>query len=139
MMYDKVLKFRQKMGLPVAEKPGLLAHEDASYFARFIMEELSEFLKAHEEQNLIDCADALTDLVYVTLGCAHAMGLPFNGIFDVVHECNMAKVPASEAMRSARGKTYDVIKPDGWQPPEPLIEVHILEARWRAQQKANGV
>ena len=128
-MYDKVYQFRKRMGLPVADSPTLLKPEDASYFARFIMEELSEFLKANEEQSLIDTADALADLVYVTLGCAHAMGLPFKEIFDVVHDANMAKVPANEARRSARGKAYDVIKPDGWQPPEPRIQDLIIDAR----------
>lgn len=119
--FKLVEEFRLKMQLPVSANPHLLPATESSYFARFIMEELSEYLKACEEGKLVDAADALVDLTYITLGCAHAMGLPFDELFAVVHNANMAKVPADETRRSLRGQQYDVVKPDGWQPPEPQL------------------
>ena len=116
--FTKVGEFRKTMGLPMSNVPQLLTPAETSYFARFIMEELSEYLRACEEDSLVDAADALVDLVYVVLGCAHAMGLPFDELFKVVHNSNMGKTPASETMRSVRGSQYDVIKPMGWTPPE---------------------
>lgn len=127
-MYDQVRQFRLRMGLPVAESPTMLQPEQASYFARFIMEELSEYLKACEEVSIVDAADALGDLVYITLGCALAMGLPFEKIFDAIHTANMGKVPANQNLRSVRGRQYDVVKPAGWQPPEPAIKDAINKA-----------
>ena len=112
-MYDKVLEFRRKMELPVSNTPRLLPADQVSYFSRFIMEELSEFLRANEEQNLVDASDALVDLVYVALGMSHSMGLPFDKMFDVVHNCNMQKEPASTYFRSLRGSQYDVVKQIG--------------------------
>jgi len=125
-MFKAVKQFREKMGLPISEVPKLLNSDEASYFARFIMEELSEYLRACEEQSIVGAADALADLVYVALGCAHAMGLPFEEIFAVVQRANMSKQPANEFLRSVRGKQYDVVKPENWQPPEPFIRELIL-------------
>jgi predicted HAD superfamily Cof-like phosphohydrolase len=130
-MYDKVKEFRIKMGLPIGDHPHILPAEQTSYFARFIMEELSEHLKACEEGSLVDAADALADLIYVTMGMAHAMGLPLDEIFNVVHDCNMSKVPANDYQRSIRGNQYDVVKPAGWYPPEPGI-INILNAHKKA-------
>lgn len=118
-MYEAVKEFREKMGLPIGKKPQFLSPAEVSYFARFIMEELSEFLRANEEESLVNAADALVDLTYVTLGLSHAMGLPFEKLFTIVHRANMSKEPASELYRSTRGNQYDVIKPLGWQKPEP--------------------
>ena len=129
-MFKAVKVFREKMGLPINDVPALLPSDQASYFARFIMEELSEYLRACEENSIVNAADALADLVYVTLGCAHAMGLPFDEIFAVVHRANMSKQPATDLARSTRGKQYDVIKPENWQPPEPFIrELIVLKAQ----------
>lgn len=127
--FKQVGEFRHKMALPVGDTPQLLEANQRSYFARFILEELSEYLKACEEGTLVDAADALVDLVYVTLGCAHAMGLPFDQLFAVVHKANMQKVPANEYVRSLRGSQYDVVKPIDWVAPEAemlnVLNTHI--------------
>jgi len=125
-MFEQVGEFRRTMALPMGTTPALLTPEQTSYFARFIMEELSEYLKACEEGTLVDAADALVDLVYVTLGCAHAMGLPFDKLFAVVHKANMNKVPANGYIRSLRGSQYDVVKPVGWMPPEDEMRAILL-------------
>lgn len=127
-MFKSVGVFRDKMKLPMSNNPHLLTPEETSYFARFIMEELSEYLRANEEQNLVGAADAIVDLVYVALGAAHAMGLPFEELFDVVHKANLKKEPANEFCRSIRGNQYDVIKPVGWEAPEPEMEKIINKA-----------
>jgi predicted HAD superfamily Cof-like phosphohydrolase len=123
--FEKVGEFRKKLKLPMSGVPTFLSPEETSYFARFILEELSEYMRACEEQDLTSAADGLADLMYVTLGCAHAMGLPFDEIFDVVHKCNMQKVPASDEWRSLRGKQYDVVKPPGFTGPEWEISILI--------------
>ena len=127
-MFKAVALFRYKMGLPLSTEPHLLSSDDVSYHARFIMEELSEFLKANEEQNIVDAADALADLVYVILGVAHHMGLPFENIFQIVHSCNMQKEPAGPEIRSKRGMKYNLIKPSHWPHPESAIRA-LLENR----------
>ena len=97
------------------------------------MEELSEYLRACEENSLVDAADALVDLCYVTMGCAHAMGLPFDQLFNVVHEANMNKEPANDYIRSVRGSQYDVVKPVGWQAPEAMMLAIIQTEQHKAK------
>lgn len=127
--FKQVGEFRSKMGLPISETPHFLSGNEAMYFSRFILEELSEFMKANEEGSLVDAADALVDLVYVAMGMAHAMGLPFDDLFPIVHKANMAKQPANDAIRSMRGSQYDVVKPIGWEPPEPMLLAIIQTAQ----------
>jgi predicted HAD superfamily Cof-like phosphohydrolase len=123
-MYSKVLEFRTKLGLPVSHQPQLLEPIDISFHARFLLEELSELMKAHEQESLVDAADAVVDLIYVAMGCAHHMGLPLEELFDIVHNANMAKV----AGRTKRGvHVHDAAKPDDWVSPEEAIGVMLKE------------
>lgn len=117
-LYNDVKQFRQKLLLPVSDTPALLESVHLSFYARFLMEELSELLKAHEQENLVDAADAVADLIYVAMGCAHHMGLPLPQILDVVHQANMGKVPGS----TRRGVSQDAQKPDEWVGPEAQIK-----------------
>ena len=121
-IFDKVLEFRKKLNLPVSMQPRLLEPVDISFYARFLMEELSELLKAHEKGSLTDAADAIADLAYVTMGCAHHMGLPLPQILDIVHDCNMKKVPGE----TNRGTQQDAMKPEDWKGPEDMIALLLL-------------
>jgi predicted HAD superfamily Cof-like phosphohydrolase len=122
-MFEKVREFRTKLNLPVSHKPQLLEPVDISFYARFLMEELSELLKAHEKGNLVDAADAIADLAYVTMGCAHHMGIPLPEILQVVHHANMQKVPGA----TNRGNKQDAQKPEGWVGPEDMIALILFE------------
>lgn len=117
-MYDKVLEFRSKMKLPVGESPALLPSKLLSFQTRCMLEEISELMLAHEKGDLVEAADAIVDLVYFAMGTAHAMGLPFEQIFNIVHGANMTKVPGA----TSRGIDQDAKKPEEWQAPEPRIE-----------------
>ncbi len=122
-IFAKVKKFRQKLNLPVSDKPELLGPRHISFYARFLMEELSELLKAHEKNDLVDAADAIADLIYVAMGCAHHMGLPLPQILDIVHDCNMQTVSGA----TNRGTQQDAMKPEGWTGPEEHIALILFE------------
>lgn len=89
---------------------------------RFMMEELQEFTSAAMTSDMVKAADGLADIVYVALGTAWMMGLPFDKIFDHVHTCNMKKQKGV----TSRGNAIDAMKPVGWQPPDQGI-AKILE------------
>ena len=97
-IFQKVRDFRTKLNLPVSNKAQLLDPVDISFYARFLMEELSELMKAHEKNNLVDAADAIADLAYVTMGCAHHMGINLPKILNIVHEANMKKEPGTTSL-----------------------------------------
>ena len=57
-----------------------------------IKEELDELRAAIEEKNLLEVADALTDILYVTYGAGHAFGIDLDKCFNEVQESNMSKL-----------------------------------------------
>ena len=56
-----------------------------------IKEELEELRIAIEEKDLLEVADALTDILYVTYGAGHAFGIDLDKCFNEVQESNMSK------------------------------------------------
>jgi len=57
-----------------------------------INEELEELLTAIKEKNMVEIADALTDILYVTYGAGHAFGIDLDKCFNEVQESNMSKL-----------------------------------------------
>jgi dCMP deaminase len=118
--YSDVLDFHKRFNLPHGDLPRNL-HPDIFNFRRnFLREELDEFSKAVTEDDLPGAADALVDLVYVALGTAAMMGIPFDECWREVQAANMRKVRANgaEDERSKRKHLLDVVKPEGWKPPD---------------------
>lgn len=127
--FNDVGEFHRKFGLPVSEKgrPAALPPSEVLEFrTRFLEEELTEFKEAVANGSLEKAADALVDLVYVALGTAHMLNLPWEPLWQEVQRANMAKERATSAAQSKRGSTLDVIKPPGWQPPSftSILEEH---------------
>lgn len=120
-MVRDVAAFHAKFGVPIGTEPRLLSEADWRFRSGFLLEELTEFNHACAEGDLPGAADALVDLVYVALGTAVWMGLPWQALWNEVQRANMAKVAASsvDASRRSTGRSHsaDVCKPEGWRPP----------------------
>lgn len=116
--------FHQKFGLENVTysevNPRLISNELVKFRLEFLKEELVELAEAYGDAHLPRIADALVDLVYVALGTAHLHGLPWDDLFAAVHQANMRKTRAQRPSDSARGSTFDVVKPPSWQPPDIL-------------------
>ena len=113
-----VLAFQQKFEVPMASKPQFLQEEAFQFRLKFMQEELNEFEDGHITGDMHEAADALVDLAYVLHGTALMMGLPWPMLWDEVQRANMAKVRAKHAGESKRGSALDVVKPEGWTPPD---------------------
>lgn len=103
--------------LPEKDEPHELNPELQEFRIKFMQEELDEYIKACEHGDLEGQFDALIDLAYVVLGTAFLQALPFAEGWFRVHQANMRKVRARSDSESKRGTSYDIIKPEGWQPP----------------------
>lgn len=116
---NKMLKdieaFHLKYGLAYNGQPRMLDEKTSSFRAGFIEEELDEYILA---DTMEDKFDALIDLVYVALGTAYLHGFNFEEGWNRVHSANMKKVRATQADQSKRGSSQDVVKPEGWEPPD---------------------
>lgn len=113
-----VRAFHEKFAVPMATEPSFLDVEAADFRQRFMQEELDEFKEAVDQGDMLLAGDALVDLVYVVLGTALMMGLPWSAMWNEVQRANMAKERASSAGQSKRGSALDVVKPAGWTPPD---------------------
>lgn len=112
-------KFELNPGGPVDLK--LLNPELLNFRYKFLVEECDEFFTAVCEGKAAEALDAMIDLVYVAMGTAIVMGVTpklWQQAWDAVQTANMAKVRAARVEDSARGTTYDVVKPEGWTPPD---------------------
>lgn len=117
-LFGDVTEFHKKFGLQYEGPPRALPGEIVDFRVGFKLEEIDELRQAILESNLEKQLDALVDLVYVALGTAHLQGFDFNAAWQRVHAANMLKQRALKAEDSKRGSTYDVVKPEGWQPPD---------------------
>lgn len=119
-MIGDIKAFHEKFGLDYNAGPRWLPQELEDFRRQFMQEELDEYIAADTLEGKLD---ALVDLVYVALGTAYMSGFNFQEAWRRVHEANMAKV-RGESGRSS----YDVVKPEGWQPPYlgDLVEPEVM-------------
>lgn len=89
MVRQFMLLFKQT----VLETPAMPAEDRKKLRLNLIREELEELQEAFRADNITETADALADLLYVVIGCAHECGLgtKMHDIFFEVHRSNMSK------------------------------------------------
>jgi predicted HAD superfamily Cof-like phosphohydrolase len=70
-----------------------------------IEEEFKELQVAIKNNDMVEVADALTDLLYVIYGAGHAFGIDLDKSFDIVHNSNMTKACNTEEEAKETVKT----------------------------------
>ena len=90
--YLKVKKFMQTFGQEVKNTPAFPSEKITKLRVSLIEEELSELKAAIDDKNMVEVADALTDILYVTYGAGHAFGINLDKCFDEVQSSNMSKL-----------------------------------------------
>ena len=90
--FEKVGLFMSIFGQEVKTKSELSNDKINSLRLSLIQEELDELTKAINENDVLEVADALTDILYVTYGAGHAFGINLDKCFDEVQKSNMSKL-----------------------------------------------
>ena len=90
--FEKVGFFMKTFNQEVKVSSSLSTEKINSLRISLISEELEELKQAISEKNLIEVADALTDILYVTYGAGHAFGIDLDRCFDEVQNSNMSKL-----------------------------------------------
>jgi len=90
--FNKVKIFMGTFGQEVKIKPSLSTDKINKLRYDLIKEELEELKEAMENKDLLEVADALTDILYVTYGAGHAFGLNLDKCFEEVQNSNMSKL-----------------------------------------------
>ena len=88
----KVKKFMKTFGQEVLESPKFPNKKIIQLRINLIKEELNELEEAVENNDLLEVADALTDILYVTYGAGHAFGINLDKCFEEVQRSNMSKL-----------------------------------------------
>jgi len=90
--FDKVKIFMETFGQEVKEKPSFSTIKVNKLRYDLIKEELDELQEAMKNKDLLEVADALTDILYVTYGAGHALGIDLDKCFQEVQNSNMSKL-----------------------------------------------
>ena len=114
--FEKVKQFMQTFGQEVKAKASFSDEKTNQLRLNLITEELEELKNAMESKDLLEVADALTDILYVTYGAGHAFGINLDKCFDEVQNSNMSKLGKSgKPIYNESGKVMkgpDYFKPD---------------------------
>ena len=114
--FSKVGTFMKTFGQEVKSKPSLSTDKINKLRVDLIKEELDELTEAINNKDLLEVADALTDILYVTYGAGHAFGVDLDKCFEEVQNSNMSKLNENgkpiynESGKVMKGPNY--FKPD---------------------------
>ena len=114
--FNKVGTFMKNFGQEVKTKPSFSSDKINKLRIDLIKEELEELQEAMKNNDLLEVADALTDILYVTYGAGHAFGIDLDKCFDEVQNSNMSKLGENgepiynESGKVMKGPNY--FKPD---------------------------
>ena len=114
--FNKVGIFMKTFGQEVKGKPSFSTDKINKLRIDLIKEELDELKEAMDNNDLLEVADALTDILYVTYGAGHAFGINLDKCFDEVQNSNMSKLSENgepiynESGKVMKGPNY--FKPD---------------------------
>ena len=90
--FSKVGVFMKTFGQEVKDKPSFSTDKINKLRLDLIKEELNELTEAMNNKDLLEVADALTDILYVTYGAGHAFGIDLDKCFEEVQNSNMSKL-----------------------------------------------
>ena len=114
--FNKVGIFMKTFGQEVKDKPSFSSDKINKLRIDLITEELNELQEAMKNNDLLEVADALTDILYVTYGAGHAFGVDLDKCFDEVQNSSMSKLGENgepiynESGKVMKGPNY--FKPD---------------------------
>ena len=114
--FEKVGTFMKTFGQDVKLSSSFSTNKINELRVSLIKEELDELIEAINKKDLVEVADALTDILYVTYGAGHAFGINLDKCFDEVQNSNMSKLDSNgkpiynEYGKVMKGPNY--FKPD---------------------------
>ena len=114
--FSKVGTFMKTFGQEVKTEASFSSDKINKLRIDLIKEELEELTDAIKKKDLLEVADALTDILYVTYGAGHAFGIDLDKCFEEVQNSNMSKLDKNgkpiynDAGKVMKGPNY--FKPD---------------------------
>ena len=114
--FEKVGVFMKTFGQNVKQSSSFSSEKINALRISLIKEELDELIEAMNKKDLVEVADALTDILYVTYGAGHAFGINLDECFQEVQNSNMSKLDSNgKPIYNDKGKVMkgpNYFKPD---------------------------
>ena len=89
--FELVGDFMEAFGQDVETQPTWPDFSTRELRVDLIQEEVDELVEAIANKDMVEIADALTDILYVVYGAGHAFGIDLDECFTEVHASNMSK------------------------------------------------
>ena len=121
--FNKVKTFMNTYGQEIRDNASFPDKKIVQLRIDLIQEELNELKDAINNNDIIEVADALTDILYVTYGAGHSFGINLDKCFNEVQDSNMSKLDENkQPIYNDNGK---VMKGPNYFPPnlEKIIEL----------------
>ena len=90
--FEKVKIFMKTFGQDIKDIAEFPEEKVINLRYDLIKEELEELKQSINDKDIIEVADALTDILYVTYGAGHAFGINLDKCFEEVQNSNMSKL-----------------------------------------------
>ena len=90
--FEKVKEFMTTFGQEVKTSAEFPENKIVELRKKLIDEEFNELKDAIKDNDIVEVADALTDILYVTYGAGHAFGINLDKCFEEVQNSNMSKL-----------------------------------------------
>lgn len=113
--FAKAGEFMQIFGQETLTRPTVPSYDLAALRLDLIQEEVDELKQGLANQNIVEIADALTDILYVVYGAGHAFGIDLDACYDEVHRSNLTKL--DEDGKPLYREDGKVMKSDRYESP----------------------
>lgn len=113
--FEMVEEFHEMGDQEVKKTPEFPEEDVQDLRIDLIQEEFMELIDAIDDKDIVEVADALTDLLYVVYGAGHAFGIDLDACFREVHRSNMSKGINGKLKKASSGK---VLKGKNYSPPD---------------------
>ena len=114
MNYQKDVSEFMNLGEQKVSSNLTLKNDQVKLYMNLIKEEFEETLKAFNEDDLVELADGLADMVWVIMGMCNSTGINFDKVWTEVRASNMSKFVDGKFVKNESGK---ILKPEGYFKP----------------------
>ena len=111
-----VERFMLAADQPVSRVPKITQSDQENLYMDLIAEEYAELVTAMSNNDIIESADAIADLIWVAIGLASTIGIPFDQVWNEVKRSNDSKTVNGTLMKNP--ETGKVMKPPTFSEPD---------------------
>lgn len=115
--FEKVREFEEIFGNTISDVPTIRDEKTKQLRINLIEEEFTELKQALENNDIVEIADALGDILYVTYGTGLHYGINLDEIVEEIHSSNLSKLDENNnpIFRESDGK---ILKGPNYRKPD---------------------